>query len=97
MHFVGRGLKALQQMLFGRTASGRSPLFLPRTAIDYEREVGDGTKSDIGMAGVHWLMGAFPEAPVILNRLTSDGSPEPVLMHDFLSLLKRPNSYYSGE
>ena len=77
--------------------SGRSPLFLPRTAIDYEREVGDGTKSDIVMAGVHWLMGAFPEAPVILNRLTSDGSPEPVLMHDFLALLKRPNPYYSGE
>ena len=91
------GLKQLTQMLFGRTASGRSPLFLPRTAIDYEREVGDGTKSDIVMAGVHWLMGAFPEAPVILNRLTSDGSPEPVLMHDFLSLLKRPNPYYSGE
>ena len=97
MNPLTRGLKQLSQMIFGRTASGRSPLFLPRTAIDYEREVGDGTKSDIVMAGVHWLMGAFPEAPVILNRLTSDGSPEPVLMHDFLSLLKRPNPYYSGE
>ena len=97
MNRFTRGLKQLTQMVFGRTASGRSPLFLPRTAIDYEREVGDGTKSDIVMAGVHWLMGAFPEAPVILNRLTSDGSPEPVLMHDFLSLLKRPNPYYSGE
>ena len=92
-----RGLKQMSQMIFGRTASGRSPLFLPRTQIDYEREVGDGTKSDIVMAGVHWLMGAFPEAPVILNRLTSDGSPEPVLIHDFLALLKRPNPYYSGE
>ena len=97
MNRFTRGLKALTQMLFGRTASGRSPLFLPRTAIDYEREVGDGTKSDIVMAGVHWLMGAFPEAPVILNRLTSDGNPEPVLIHDFLALLKRPNPYYSGE
>ena len=97
MNRFTRGLKQISQMLFGRTASGRSPLFLPRTQIDYEREVGDGTKSDIVMAGVHWLMGAFPEAPVILNRLTSDGSPEPVLMHDFLSLLKRPNPYYSGE
>ena len=97
MNRFTRGLKALTQMIFGRTASGRSPLFLPRTQIDYEREVGDGTKSDIVMAGVHWLMGAFPEAPVILNRLTSDGSPEPVLMHDFLALLKRPNPYYSGE
>ena len=97
MNPLTRGLKQISQMLFGRTASGRSPLFLPRTAIDYEREVGDGTKSDIVMAGVHWLMGAFPEAPVILNRLTSDGSPEPVLMHDFLALLKRPNPYYSGE
>ena len=84
-------------MVFGRTASGRSPLFLPRTAIDYEREVGDGTKSDIVMAGVHWLMGAFPEAPVTLSRLDSDGSPEPVLRHEFLALLKRPNPYYSGE
>ena len=97
MNRFTRGLKQISRMVFGRTASGRSPLFLPRTAIDYEREVGDGTKSDIVMAGVHWLMGAFPEAPVILNRLTSDGSPEPVLMHDFLSLLKRPNPYYSGE
>ena len=97
MNRFTRGLKQISQMVFGRTASGRSPLFLPRTAIDYEREVGDGTKSDIVMAGVHWLMGAFPEAPVTLNRLTSDGSPEPVLMHDFLSLLKRPNPYYSGE
>ena len=97
MNPLTRGLKQISQMLFGRTASGRSPLFLPRTAIDYEREVGDGTKSDIVMAGVHWLMGAFPEAPVTLNRLTSDGSPEPVLIHDFLALLKRPNPYYSGE
>ena len=97
MNPLTRGLKQISQMLFGRTASGRSPLFLPRTQIDYEREIGDGTKSDIVMAGVHWLMGAFPEAPVILNRLTSDGSPEPVLMHDFLSLLKQPNPYYSGE
>ena len=97
MNRFTRGLKQISHMLFGRTASGRSPLFLPRTAIDYEREIGDGTKSDIVMAGVHWLMGAFPEAPVILNRLTSDGSPEPVLMHDFLALLKRPNPYYSGE
>ena len=97
MNRVTRGLKQISQMLFGRTASGRSPLFLPRTQIDYEREVGDGTKSDIVMAGVHWLMGAFPEAPVTLNRLGTDGSPEPVLMHDFLALLKRPNPYYSGE
>ena len=97
MNRFTRGLKALTQMIFGRTATGRSPLFLPRTAIDYEREIGDGTKSDIVMAGVHWLMGAFPEAPVILNRLGTDGSPEPVLMHDFLSILKRPNPYYSGE
>ena len=97
MNPLTRGLKQISQMLFGRTASGRSPLFLPRTAIDYEREVGDGTKSDIVMAGVHWLMGAFPEAPVILNRLGTDGSPEPVLMHAFLALLKRPNPYYSGE
>ena len=34
-----RGLKALTQMILGRTATGRSPLFLPRTAIDYEREI----------------------------------------------------------
>ena len=65
MNPLTRGLKQISQMLFGRTAPGRSPLFLPRTAIAYEREVGDGTKSDIVMAGVHWLMGAFPEAPVI--------------------------------
>ena len=97
MNRFTRGLKQISQMLFGRTASGRSPLFLPRTAIDYEREVGDGTKSDIVMAGVHWLMGAFPEAPVTLSRLDSDGSPEPVLRHEFLALLKRPNPYYSGE
>ena len=97
MNRFTRGLKQISRMLFGRTASGSSSLFLPRTAIDYEREVGDGTKSDIVMAGVHWLMGAFPEAPVTLNRLGTDGSPEPVLMHDFLSLLKRPNPYYSGE
>ena len=97
MNRFTRGLKAFTQMIFGRYTSGRSPLFLPRTAIDYECEVGDGTKSDIVMAGVHWLMGAFPEAPVTLNRLGTDGSPEPVLMHEFLSLLRRPNPYYSGE
>ena len=97
MNRFTRGLKQISRMLFGRYTSGRPSLFLPRTQIDYEREVGDGTKSDIVMAGVHWLMGAFPEAPVTLNRLGTDGSPEPVLMHDFLSILKRPNPYYSGE
>ena len=91
-----RSLKQISAMLFGRTASGRAPLFLPRTAIDYEREVGDGTKSDIVMACIHWLMRVFPEAPPALERINRNQEAEPILNHPFLDLLRRPNPYYSG-
>ena len=87
---VGR----LNKMIWGWA---KSKLFmLPGTIIDYVREIGDASNSDVVMAPVQWMMRAFPEAPIGLHRDRGDGEePEPVTKHEVLELLQRPNDYYT--
>lgn len=64
---------------------------IPRTKFNYAREVGDGLSSSVVMAVVLWIMRNFPEAPVMLTE-----DEEPVYNHPMLSLIRRPNKFYSG-
>ena len=62
---------------------------------DYQKLVGDGGRSDIVMACVHWLMRAFPESPPYVERRTGE-KKERLPDHKMLELLENPNPYYSG-
>ena len=91
---VGLPAKALRSMVFSR---GRNPWrmsFLPGTRISYEREVGDGTSSDIVMGNIHWLMTTIQEPPLLIARRDADGMDEPLDQHALLDLLEMPNPYY---
>ncbi len=64
---------------------------LPRTRIDYAREVGDGDRSSVVMAPLFWIARRFAEAKykIVMNGDTVED-------HDILKLLNKPNPYYSG-
>jgi HK97 family phage portal protein len=63
---------------------------------NYSSLVGDGMSNSIVAATVMWLVKQFPKAPVMLTKVGSDGSEQPVPRHPLLSLLARPNTAYSG-
>jgi HK97 family phage portal protein len=82
-------LKALTNMRF---PSGRLWTWvLPRTRFNYKKEVGDGYGSSVIMGPMLWLARTFPEAPVVLEE-----DEEIVRDHELLSLLRKPNPFYSG-
>lgn len=66
-----------------------------RTEVDYAAAAGDMSASSAVMACVGWLMRAEPEAPWRLQRRQGKDLA-PVYDHALLSLLLRPNPYYSG-
>ena len=68
----------------------------PRSSINYESEVGDGTGSSTVMAPLLWIARTFPEAPVSIWETNSEGQEIQQRNHPFLRLLRRPNPYYSG-
>ena len=90
--------KQMQAMIFGRTGGNRWPFaaLLPRTRIDYASEMGDGTRSDIVMGNVHWLMTNIQEPPIAMSRRAQDGDEQPVERHPLLDLLESPNPAYDG-
>ena len=85
----------LREMIhgWGRTARDTFAL-LPRTRINYEKEVGDPTKSDVVMGCILWAMRTFPEAPLSMRTYNADGEEEQVHTHRLLSLIRRPNPAY---
>lgn len=89
-----RGIKALTQMVFGRSGSvpGLLYRFSARHRFDYAREVGDGMSSSLLMAPILWMARTFPEAP--LQVLDPDG--EVIEKHPLILKLRRPNPFYSG-
>ncbi|MCH7552493.1 MAG: phage portal protein [Chloroflexi bacterium] len=52
--------------------------------------------SSIIMASVNWIARTFPEAPPMMWAKDSKGSLEAVTDHPLVSLLRRPNAFYSG-
>jgi len=69
---------------------------LPGSKINYEREVGhDGLRSSVITSALCWVMRAFPEAPVVVDRLAEE-QWLPVQAHDMTKLLRKPNPFYGG-
>lgn len=66
---------------------------LPRTAFNYEREVGKGFGSSVVMAPVKFIQRVFPEAPLRLKRSSSE---DYFPVHPFLDLTSNPNRFYGG-
>lgn len=85
--------KALTEM---RHSGGSSFLvrLLNNTKFDYASQVGDGTSSSVIMAPVQWLQRSFTEAPLVVMKEGSDG-PEKIVDHELLTLIHRPNPFYS--
>src|SRR5919205_4526084 len=89
-----RGIQRLLKMVFRR-----NPIrifALARSAVDWLKEVGDGTSSSTVMAPVLWLARTFPEAPPSLWTHIGGGREEQVYDHPMLRLLQRPNQFYTG-
>lgn len=89
----GRGFKAFG-MRFSRRPAYLS--LLPRTKFNFGKEVGDGTRSSVVTAPLFWIARTFPEARLQVRRVLADGQTEPVLRHDLVQLLRRPNPFFSG-
>lgn len=70
-------------------------LNLPRTRINFAAEVGDGLSSSVLMSPIKWLQRTFPEAPLEVIQLGTN-EDETVAHHPLVKLVRRPNSYYSG-
>ena len=87
--------KRLAQMVFGRASSFRV-LKQPRSHVNFENEVGDGTSSSTVMAPLFWIARTFPEAPVALWETDPTGKETQIRDHPFLRLMRRPNPFYSG-
>lgn len=109
---IGRGVQAVGlagysagAIVFGRSSSF-GWWFLPRTKINYQREVGDPSTNSIVTSVVGWIGRNFPEAPLTATRvrLAADGSldtltpimPGPYGPGRLLQLMERPNPEYSG-
>lgn len=90
------GRKAFTEMVFPRGGGGTGNRLEPRTRLDYQGEVGDGTRSSIIMACYRWIARVFPEAPMLLVRIAPDGTTTPITTHRLLELLEEPNDFYSG-
>lgn len=64
--------------------------------VDFLREVGSGYDSSVIMLPVQWLMRAFPEPPLVVDKATdNDWEVDP--HHALATLLARPNPHTSGE
>jgi len=90
-----RGLKALRDMVFPRLGGWLS-WDLPRTKFNYKQEVGDGLGASVIMAPVLWIARTFPEAPVLLEQMDTEGEYTQIPEHDFLTLMRKPNPFYSA-
>jgi HK97 family phage portal protein len=86
--------KAAGDMTFGRGGT-RWSAGIGSTEYDYRASVGDSRGNAAVMACVRWACRTFPEAPTVVETKAAKGwaqSDE----HPLLSLLARPNQYYSG-
>lgn len=68
---------------------------VPGGAVNYAKEVGDGLKSSVVTSALCWVMKAFPEAPVVVERFIEE-QWRVVHNHELTSLLRTPNPFYGG-
>jgi HK97 family phage portal protein len=84
-------------LAFVMSFTGRMPGIrrTPRTRYDWAAQI-DAGGSSIVMACVLWLCRTFPEAPLRVQTIASDGALAPADGHPLVQLLARPNPFYSG-
>lgn len=87
------GLKAFVMTFASRVSWWSSRV--GATYLNYAGLVGDGRGNAIVQAVIQWECRAFPEAPLRVMRRQGD-EREPVDNHPLITLLTRPNPYYSG-
>lgn len=96
---LGSAVKAAA-MSFGSTwygASGRGWSWSTRNDLDYEGTVGDGRNNSIVFATLGWVGRKFPDGYLALRQpAVGNAKPVDIDRHDMLTLLQRPNGFYSG-
>lgn len=98
--FVGNTVSTGGRIIFSRSRNAWNMLYA-RTRFDYKADIGDPMDSSIVSALVGWICRNFPEAPVVIYRVSSDGTqvavlPGPTGAGYMLRLLERPNGWFSG-
>lgn len=90
-------------LAFRRNAVTALSTRLPRSRIDFNREIGQGLGSPAVLAVVGWIARNWIDAPIRVRQLLSDPTAEPIDVRAsefgpgaMLSLLKRPNPFYTG-
>lgn len=71
-------------------------LSLPGTKFDYSRHVRNPLQNSAVAATVGWVARAFPEAPLEVWDVDSDGERAIVNPHELSALIRRPTAYHSG-
>ena len=98
---VGTIIDRLNKMIFGWGGNLTRLFAIPLNEIDYEKEIGDPTNSDVVMAPVQWMMRTFPEAPLGMRRfpINDEGEREEelILDHPLLDIIDDPNPFYPLE
>lgn len=70
----------------------------PGSNFDYRREAGLLWENSIILACVKWAIRGFQEAPIVLERMDSNGKWEKDKDgHQVIELLDNPNPYYDGD
>lgn len=87
---VNIGRSAVQQ------TDGGEPDILRPNRISWSTEAGDPLRNSIIMACLMWIQRKFPESPLILKKIDSDGEEEVLRVHPMLDLIEFPNPWYDG-
>lgn len=91
-----RRLKEFFILSSGATSvNGRPFIVAQHSAIDYAGSVGDGLDSSVLMSPVKWIQRNFPQAFLEVVNVT-EAEPEPVLNHELVRLVERPNLEYTS-
>lgn len=96
---IGVALKAAAstfRMSFGRTSGGWRNWANRVGEVDYASSVGDGRGNSIVRAALNWMAKKLPNGVLSMRRILANGDKEDVPTHPFLTLLRRPNDFYSG-
>jgi HK97 family phage portal protein len=92
--FLKKALEIFTPLTQGNTWSNNG--LLPRTKIDYAREVGDGLGSSVLMSPIKWIQRTFPEARLEVVRLGENSDDQAIVGHEIPNLVRRPNPFYTG-
>lgn len=69
---------------------------LPRSHYPYNRATHGGKDSNVVMSPVNWIARNFTEAELVAQRRTK-GLWKPLLDHEIIELVDRPNEFYDGD